>query len=274
MKAHNVGGRPGEQVRPHVAAQVAVGDHADQARALHHARAAEALAAHDDQGVAHGIAGPHQRQRVAAMHDVARRQQGASQRTAGMKLMEVLGLETPRREQPQSHGVAQGHLHGGGGGGGAAYGAGLGHVGQQQHVIGVAAQKTLRVLGYGHHGHAVPGGEQHDIRQFDRFAGIGKSQDRVADGHHAQIAVTGLSRVNEIGGRAGGRQSGGYLGGHMTTFAHAGHGNATLNIQQTGQSLVKGGVQAGRQHIQGVGLLGQNAARQGKGTVFHASILA
>ncbi len=66
------------------------------------------------------------------------------------------------------------------------------------------------------------------MEEFFGLAAVGESDDDVACGEHAEIAVDGFGWVEEVGGRAGGTQGGGDLAGDDAAFADAGEDDAGL----------------------------------------------
>ena len=117
---------------------------------------------------------------------------------------------------------------------------------------GVFAEQTVRVARHAYQRNISPHGIQHDVREFRRIAGIGKGQNRVAGGKHAQVAVAGFAGMNEIGRRTRGCQSGRHLAGHMTAFAHARDCDTPFYIVQTVHNFTECGSEAVRQQSQGV----------------------
>ena len=99
-----------------------------------------------------------------------------------------------------------------------------------------------------------------DVGDLGRFAGIGDDDDHIALGHHAQIAVAGLGRVNELRGRAGAGEGRGDLASDMARFAHAGHDHPAARGQNGFDRPVKAVAQADGQRGQAFGLGCDDAA--------------
>jgi hypothetical protein len=78
-QGHHVVDRPGQQIRPHGAPQIAVGDNAQQRTVTScHAQAAEALLGHQHQRAVHRHTGVGQRYGFAGVHQVAHASQARS----------------------------------------------------------------------------------------------------------------------------------------------------------------------------------------------------
>ena len=148
--------------------------------------------------------------------------------------------------QRQSQRIAQGYLQSGGRGGSTVQRIGFRHERQQEGMRGVFAEQTVRVARHAYQRNISPHGIQHDVREFRRIAGIGKGQNRVAGGKHAQVAVAGFAGMNEIGRRTRGCQSGRHLAGHMTAFAHARDRDAAFDVVQAIHNVAECGIEAAR----------------------------
>ena len=241
-----------QQVGRHVAAQVAVGDDADQPSiAVEHAKAAVAPPRHDDQHVGHGHGLEAKRQFFLRMHDVAHMLQLRSQLAAGVELAEVMRAEALVLEQRNGQRIAQGELQQRRCRGREAIGAGLLGAWQRQHDVGFLAQRRIRHRGDGdqRHGEALGIGE--NVTQLGRLAGIGDHDHRIVRRDHAQVAVAGFRRVHEARRRSGGGERRRDLAGDVARLSHAGHHHAALGLaddfdglrQRITQGPVKGGDQ-------------------------------
>ena len=77
-----------------------------------------------------------------------------------------------------------------------------------------------------------------DVTQLRGFPRKGEGQDDIARRDHAKVAVAGLGRMQEKGGRAGGGQGGGDLTRHVAALADAGdHHTAGRLRDQAGGGL-------------------------------------
>ena len=142
---------------------------------------------------------------------------------ARMKGAEIERGEAPALEQRDRQRVAQHQLHRRRGGGGEPVGAGLRRARHRETNVGLAAERAVGLSGHGDQRNGVALGERDDRRQFRRLARPGDGEHDIADLHHAEVAVTGLSRVDEEGwltGRGEGRRD---LARDMPGFADAGH---------------------------------------------------
>ena len=117
--------------------------------------------------------------------------------------------------------IAKRHGHGGRGGGTMPVAAGFGRVGQHQRHVGLPQQGRARRL-------ATPislGSEAarmgDHVGQFRRLARVGQHQHHVRLRDHAQIAMAGLGRMDELRRRPGRGQRRRDLAPDMAGFAHA-----------------------------------------------------
>ena len=138
---HDVVDQRGHQIRPHVAAQIAVGDDADDLPArINDADAAEAFRRHLDQRVGH--LGPQRLQRhgIAGMHEVAGIFQHRAELAARMQHAEIDRGKAAALQQRDRQRVAQRQQHQRGGGGREVMRTGLAGLRQRQRDIGGLAQ--------------------------------------------------------------------------------------------------------------------------------------
>ena len=80
------------------------------------------------------------------------------------------------------------------------------------------------------------------------LAGVRQCQHLVLAGDHADVAVAGLGRVQEEGGRAGAREGRGDLAGDVAGLAHAGHDHAAAAALKETARAHEVLVEAARQH--------------------------
>ncbi len=254
-----------KEVRLHVAPQISVGNEAYEAAFLvHDPGGAEAFAGDGQNRFGHFLLRAHQGNGVARVHEVAHRHELHAQAAAGVILMKIFRGEAPGLQKTDGQGVAQGRHHGAGSGGRAAYGAGFRYVRQQEDDSRLPGQKAFGIFGDADHGNLVAGAKSQDGFHLHGFAGIGIGQDQVAGGDHAQIAVGGLRRVDEIGRGAGGGQSGGHFFGDVPALAHAGHGDSPLKGQNQLHRPPEIVVQVAGQNFQAFGFGFQNGRAFGQ----------
>ena len=101
------------------------------------------------------------------------------------------------------------------------------------------------------------------------FAAVGQGQDHVGAGHHAQVAVHGLHRVQEEGRGAGGVEGGHEFSGHNAGFAHPGDDDPALGLINQVHRLDEAGVQLGNQGGEALGFDGQDFPGQVKNLAGH-----
>ena len=230
---HDLPQAAGQQVRPHGAAQIAIGEDADQpAFGIDRAEAAEALFRHQQQRIVHRGIRRGERQFAAGMHQVPRPAQLGAQLSAGMEAAEIGRAEAAPGEQGHCQRVAQRHLHGGGGRGGQPHRAGFRRRRQDQGNVGRLSKRGLGAAGDGDQRDGEAAGIGDQVGQFRRFPGIGQRQYRIALHNHAEVAMRGFGRMDVERGGAGGGEGGGDFGGDMAGFAHAGDDDAAAGADQ------------------------------------------
>ena len=188
--------------------------------------AAETLRRHLDDRLGHPGVRVDARHAVAGVHHFPHMSQLGPELAAWMKRTEVEGGEAAALEQRDRQRVAQHELHRRRGGRGEPVGAGLRRARHRETNVGLAAERAVGLGGHRDQRNGVALGESHDRRQFRRLARPGDGQHDVADLHHAEVAVTGLGRMDEEGGLAGRGEGRRDLARDMPGFADAGHDNA------------------------------------------------
>ena len=88
--------------------------------------------------------------------------------------------------------------------------------------------------------YAAPLDNRYDGEDFRALAGVRDGDDDIALRDHAEVAVAGLSRMNEERWGAGACHSRGYLRGDVPGFAHAGHDNLALAGEEDAAGLIEG----------------------------------
>ena len=205
-----------------MAAQIAVGDDADQpAVAVDHADAAEALGGDFENRLAHGRVRFDERQAFARMHHVAHEAQACAKLAAGMEQAEVARREAARLEQRDGQGVAHGELHRRGRGRREAVGTGFLGLGQSKADVGLPPQRAVGGRGDRDERNGEALGVGDDVGKFGGLARPRQREDHVLLPHHAEIAMAGFARMDEIGGRARGGHCRGDLARDMAGLAHA-----------------------------------------------------
>ena len=140
-----------------------------------------------------------------------------------MKGAEIERGEAAALEQRDRQRVPQHQLHRRRGRRSEPVGAGLRRARHRETDVGLAAERAVGLSGHGDQRNGVALGEGDDRRQFRRLARPGDGQHDIADLHHAEVAVTGLGRVDEEGRLAGRGEGRGDLARDMPGFADAGH---------------------------------------------------
>ena len=160
------------------------------------------------------------------MHEVPHASEAEAKTAAGVEIGEVRGFKAPAAAELQSERVAEGEHNGGGGGGGEVEAAGLSGDGDIQRESRDAGKGAGDAAGEGDdgNGETVEGGQ--DAEEFFSFSGVGEGEDDVACGDHAEVAVEGFRRMQEVGGGAGGAEGGGDLAGDDAGLPYAGKDDA------------------------------------------------
>ena len=118
----------------------------------------------------------------------------------------------------------------------------------------MSGQRRLQAAGQCNQGHALTLENGQDSHKFVTFAAVGDGQHHVHGFDHAQVAVTGLARVDKHGGGACGGQCGGNFSANVPTFAHAGDDHTALHGQHHVHGLDKALIQPALHAVQGGGL--------------------
>ena len=140
-----------------------------------------------------------------------------------MQPREVDAREAAQLHQRDGQRVAHGYLGRGRGGGGQVEDAGLlldPHVEVNVRILG---QRRFGVARHRDERIAVGVDEGDNLEDFVRLARIGERQNDVLLRNHAQIAVEGLSGVEEEARRTGRGERGGDFAPHEARFAHTRH---------------------------------------------------
>jgi len=115
---HNIGGGFALRIAGEVPANIPVGDDAfQQAVFIGNACAAEAASGDDLDQFGHWRRRRRQRQRISAMHQIARLAQRSAEFAAGMKALKIAGRKSARPQQGDSKRIAERHHHSCRGGG-------------------------------------------------------------------------------------------------------------------------------------------------------------
>ena len=85
------------------------------------------------------------------------------------------------------------------------------------------------------------------VGQLFGLAALGKQQQRIVGGDGAHVAMAGLGRMDEIGGRTGGGKRGGDLAPDMARLAHARDDHPALRRQDRVHRLAEAAIQPGGQ---------------------------
>ena len=160
----------------------------------------------------------------------------ASSRVVGGK---VLRLEGVLGHQRDGQCVAHGELKGGAGGGGEVQGTSFFWHGHVQHDAGGLAQRRPWVSRQGDKGTAPLGEGGQKLRHFIAAAAFGQAHHHVPLLHRPEVAVQGLTCVQEHRGTACGVERGRDFGCDVGTFADAGHHDFPDGCPQQPHRLVE-----------------------------------
>jgi len=219
------------------AAEVAVGDDAEQAAVLLDGGEAELFAAHLVDDVGHGGFRRDDGDGVASVHEVANEGEAFAEFAARVEVCEVLGSEALAEADGDGERVAEGEHGGGGGGGGQVHAAGFAFNGAVEGDIGGLGEGAGGVAAEADEGVALAleGGEE--AEDFFGFAAGGKRDDDIAGHEDAEVAVDRFGRVEEEGWGAGGAEGGGDFLRDDAGFAHAGDDDAAFFIAAADDEL-------------------------------------
>ncbi len=154
-----------------------------------------------------------------------------------MENLEIVGREALGFEQRDRQAVAEGQLHGRRRCWRQPVRAGLFGARQQQHDVGLLAERRLgaRRDRDQRHGEAARIGDQR--LQFHRLARPRQRQDEVIARDHAEIAVRGFARMHEEGRRAGRGKGRGDLLADVAALADAGDDDPALDGDETANRI-------------------------------------
>lgn len=178
-------------------------------------------------GAGHGLEGDadggfwgDQGELMVFAHDVADAgEEGAAEAAAWMEGGEVFAAEAAGFEEDHGEGVAE-HEHGGGaGGGGEIERAGLAFDVDVEGDVGVAGEHGVGIAGEGDEGDLAAFEVGKEGQKFGCFAAGAEGEDEVAFGDDAEVAVEGVTDVEEDGGGTGAVEGGGEFAGDVTAFA-------------------------------------------------------
>ena len=218
-----------EQIGPHVAAQVAVGDDADEpAVAIGDADAAEALARHLDEGVRHARTGRRQGQGGALVHDVAHELEHGAEPSGRVQEAELARREAAAFEQRDGERVAERELHQRGGGGREVVRAGLARLRQGEHHVRGAAERAVGFRRDGDEADVEAAGIVDEVLELHGLARPRQCHDEIVGRDHAEVAVARLARVHEEGGRTGRGEGRRHLAADVAGLAHPGDDQPAL----------------------------------------------
>ena len=157
-------------------------------------------------------------------HHVARGgQQSLAEFASGVELCEVLGPEVALLHQCHCHGVAHGECCRRTARGGEVKRTCLLAHAHVDMIRAVFCQQRRRVAAHADDGYLHVQHHRYESQQFVGLSRIGYCQHHVVLGHHSQVAVEHVERIDEKRRRTGTRQRGGYLCAYMSAFAHSGH---------------------------------------------------
>jgi len=216
------------------ASQVAVGKHANHALIFVHYRGhAEPLAAHLDQARAQWRRRTNHRQVVAPAHDVFDvHQQTTSEGATRVGTRKIFRRESARLEDGDSERIAHGQRGRGAGGRRKIQRTRFGRYAHVESNRRIARQGRAALATQCDQRHIEPLDDRQDRQQFVGLAGIGKGQNHVLDGDHADVAVDGLGRVQEKSGAAGAGERRRDLVADVPRFPHARDDDTALTSQQ------------------------------------------
>ncbi len=138
---HDIVNGKGRKIAAQIARNVAVRDDTGKfACIIGHNDAAETLLRQHLHRIRHGRARFHERQTVAAMHDIADMNKAGTERAAGMESLEIAWCEAARFEKRNGQRIANGKLHHRGSGGSKPMRAGFSRLRQEKHHIRRAAK--------------------------------------------------------------------------------------------------------------------------------------
>ena len=138
---------------------------------------------------------------------------------AGMKFREILLLKAARLEQDHGERVAK-REHDGRAGSGR-------EIQRTRFLLDIDIEEDIAVLRQGRIGRAASGDDldlkprdrRQDAQQFLRLAAGAQREDDVAIGHHPEIAMQGVERVEHDRGRTGAGEGGGDFFADVAGFA-------------------------------------------------------
>ena len=221
-----------EQIVAHVAAEIAVRDDADEiAVAVGDADAAKALGRHLQHRIRHLGAERGERDRLAAVHDVAGEFQQRAEPAAGMQQAEIDRGEAAAFQERDRQRVAERQLHERGGGRREIVRAGLASLRQHQRHIGGLAERAVAVRGHGHQADPEAPRIVDQVLELGGFARPRQRHDDVVGRDHAEIAMARFAGMHEKRRRSGGGQGRRDLAGDVAGLAHAGDDDAALGAR-------------------------------------------
>ena len=226
------------------AAEVAVGDDTDQLASLLDGGHTEAFGGHLVNDLRHGGRGSDRGQGFALMHELADAGETPAELATGVEVGKIVRLEAERAADLDGEGIAE-REHGGGGGGGC-----------QLHIAGLAGDADVERndAGLGEGGgvasaeadkrdaDAFEGGDE--LEQLVGFAGVRESEDDVAAGEDADVAVEGFGGVQKVRGGAGRDHRGGDFARDEAAFADAAEDHAVVGLGGVDDERA-GGVESG-----------------------------
>ncbi len=231
---HDVGDPARQQVGAHGAAQVAIGDDADQPAGRHRRRRGSRSASRSSaaargpsacRGGASGTASP------VCIRSRTRRRRVPS-RPPGWIWWKSAAVK-PRRVSSATASASPSAICM------VVEVVGARPIGQASAAAGrvratsaARGQRRAGARGDRHQRQAEAARVRDQVGQFGGLARIGQRQHRVARHDHAQVAVRGLGRVDEQRRRAGGGERGGDLAGDQAGLAHAGDHHAAGGARQ------------------------------------------
>src|SRR5262249_3914442 len=225
---------PGCEVLDRIASQVqspqvAVGDDAQELSfAIDDRRHALALLRHLHDHPAQWCRVAHDRDRITGQHEVGHLEQGApAEGSARVQRSIILRPEPAKLQQRQGEGVPGRQGRRRAGRRRQVHRAGLLRHAHVQDHLALTGEGGAWIAREEHDRHAEPLEERQDREYLVRLPRVRERDHHVAPGHHAEIAVNALGRMQEVRGGSGRREGRRDLASDQPRLAHAGDDHAT-----------------------------------------------
>ncbi len=161
------------------------------------------------------------------MHEIGRIAQIRTELAAGVENLEIRRRKATRFEQRNGEAVAQCKLHGRGGRWRQPMRTGFLGDGKLQHNVGRLAESAITTRSNGDHGYCETAGIAEHIAELDCFPRPRQGDDRIITRNHAEITMTGFTRMNEEGRRSSRGECRSKLLANMATLAEPCHDDAS-----------------------------------------------